>query len=160
MIGSLPRAQLMPILGALLLGTLMTSLSTLIVTTALPVVIASLGGLELYSWAFAAALLTSTISYPIAGKLSDLYGRKTLYMIGMTLFMLGSALSGTAQSIEQLIVFRALQGLGAGTVQPTVSALIADLFPPEQRGKWQGVNGAIWGISSIVGPILGGVVAE
>src|SRR5438093_13596260 len=106
MIASLPRAQLMPIVGALLLGTLMTSLSTLIVSTALPVVIASLGGLEFYSWAFAAALLTQTIAYPIAGKLSDLYGRKTLYMIGMAVFMLGSALSGPSQNIVQLIVFR------------------------------------------------------
>lgn len=160
MISSLPRSQLVPILAALLLGTLMTALSTLIVTTALPVVIASLGGLELYSWAFAAALLTSTIAYPIAGRLSDLFGRKALYLVGMTLFMVGSALCGAAQSIEQLIAFRAMQGLGAGSVQPTVSALIADLFAPQQRGKWQGINGAIWGMSSILGPILGGMLAE
>ncbi|HZT07422.1 MAG TPA: MDR family MFS transporter [Chloroflexota bacterium] len=157
---TLTRSQLAPILVGLLLGTLMTSLSQLIVATALPVVIAALGGMELYSWAFAAALLTSTIVVPIAGKLSDLYGRKTLYLIGMAIFLAGSALAGTAQTIQQLILFRALQGAGAGCVSPSVSALIADLFPPEQRGRWQGINGAIWGLSSVVGPILGGYLAE
>jgi EmrB/QacA subfamily drug resistance transporter len=148
------------VLAALLLGTLMTSLSQLIISTALPVVIASLGGIELYSWAFAATLLTSTIVVPIAGKLSDLYGRKKLYLIGMAIFIAASALAGASQTIHQLIAFRALQGLGAGCVSPAVSALIADLFPPEERGRWQGINGAIWGLSSVVGPILGGFLAE
>jgi len=157
---ALPRAQLVPILVALLLGTLMTSLSQLIVATALPLVIASLGGIELYSWAFAAALLTATIVTPIAGKLSDLYGRKALYLVGMAIFILGSVLSGASQTIHQLIIFRAIQGIGAGCVSPSVSALIADLFPPEERGRWQGINGAIWGLSSVVGPILGGYLAE
>src|SRR5689334_11777129 len=138
----------------------MTSLSQLIVSTALPLVIASLGGIELYSWAFAAALLTSTIVVPIAGKLSDLYGRKTLYLIGMTIFIAGSALAGASQTIQQLIMFRALQGIGAGCVSPSVSALIADLFPPDRRGRWQGINGAIWGLSSVIGPIMGGYLAE
>ncbi|MEA2641918.1 MAG: hypothetical protein QOF51_3312, partial [Chloroflexota bacterium] len=160
MIDTLTRRQLLPILLALLLGTLMTSLSTLIVSTALPVVIAALGGMDLYSWAFAAALVTQTVVYPLAGKLSDLYGRKTVYLIGITVFIGGSALAGAAQSIQQLIVFRAIQGLGAGAVQPTVSALIADLFPPAQRARWQGANGAIWGLASILGPIMGGYLAE
>ncbi|MPZ13294.1 MAG: DHA2 family efflux MFS transporter permease subunit [Chloroflexi bacterium] len=160
MVTSLSRGQLWAVLVALLLGTLMTSLSVLIVATAIPVVVASLGGLELYSWVIAAALLTSTVVYPIAGRMSDLYGRRTLYFVGMAVFMLGSALSGAAQSIEELILFRALQGIGAGCVQPTVSALIADLFPPERRGRWQGINGAIWGLASAVGPVLGGYFAE
>src|SRR5262245_60113719 len=112
----LPRSQLRPVLVALLLGTLMTSLSQLIVATALPLIVAALGGIELYSWAFAAALLTSTVVVPIAGRLSDIYGRKRLYLIGMTIFIAGSALSGAAQTIHQLIIFRALQGLGAGCV--------------------------------------------
>lgn len=159
-ISRLPRAQLVPVLAALLLGTVMTSLSYLIVTTALPVVVASLGGMHLYSWIFASAMLTATVVVPIAGRMSDVYGRKALYLLGMSLFIAGSALSGAAQTAEQLIVFRGLQGLGAGCVQPTVSALIADLFEPEQRGRWQGVNGAIWGLASIIGPILGGYLAE
>jgi EmrB/QacA subfamily drug resistance transporter len=160
MAASLPRAQLVAIISALLLGTLMTSLSQLIVVTALPLVVASLGGLDLYSWVFAAALLASTVVVPIGGKLSDLYGRRKVYLTGMVVFMGGSALCGAAQSIEQLIVFRAIQGMGAGCVQPAVSALLADLFPPEQRGRWQGINGAIWGLSSVVGPILGGYLAQ
>src|SRR5205807_2645682 len=127
---------------------------------ALPVVIAALGGIELYSWAFAAALIASTVVYPLAGKLSDLYGRKLLYLVGMGVFIGGSALAGASQTIVQLIVFRAVQGLGAGAVQPTVSALIADLFPPEQRARWQGANGAIWGLAAILGPISGGYLAE
>ncbi len=160
MTATLPRSRLTPVLSAMLLGTLMTSLSQLIVTTALPVVVGALGGIELYSWVFAAAMLASTVMVPIAGKLSDLFGRKTLYLIGMTIFIAGSALCGAAQSIGQLILFRAIQGIGAGCVQPTVSALLADIFPPEQRGRWQGVNGAIWGLSSVLGPVLGGYLAE
>jgi EmrB/QacA subfamily drug resistance transporter len=156
----LSRGRLAVVLTALLLGTLMTSLSTLVLTTALPVIIATLGGMELYSWAFGAALLTSTVMVPIAGKLSDLYGRRALYLSGMAMFLLGSALCGAARDIEQLIAFRALQGLGAGCVSPAVSALIADLFEPAQRGRWQGINGAIWGLSSVAGPILGGYLAE
>jgi EmrB/QacA subfamily drug resistance transporter len=144
----------------MLLGTLMSSLSQLIVTTALPVVVGSLGGMEVYSWVFAAALLTSTVTVPIAGKLSDLFGRKAIYLTGMVIFIAGSALCGAAQSIGQLILFRAVQGIGAGCIQPAVSALIADIFPPEQRGRWQGVNGAIWALSSILGPVLGGYLAE
>jgi EmrB/QacA subfamily drug resistance transporter len=159
-IAQLTRGQLTAILSALLLGTLMTSLSQLIITTALPVVIASLGGLELYSWVFASALLASTIVYPIAGKLSDLFGRKRLYLIGMAVFMLGSALCGASQSIEQLICFRALQGIGAGCVQPSVSAMLADLFEAHERARWQGINGAIWGLASVLGPVLGGYLAE
>jgi EmrB/QacA subfamily drug resistance transporter len=157
---TLPRAQLTPVLAAMLLGTLMSSLSQLIVTTALPVVVGALGGIEVYSWVFAAALLTSTVTVPIAGKLSDLFGRKTIYLIGITIFIAGSALAGAAHSIGQLIVFRAVQGIGAGCVQPSVSALLADIFPAEQRGRWQGVNGAIWGLSSVLGPALGGYLAE
>ena len=160
MIAQLSRGQLSAIIVALMLGTLMTSLSQLIVTTALPVVIASLGGIELYSWVFASALLAATIVYPIAGKLSDLFGRKSLYLIGMAVFMLGSALSGASQSIEQLVCFRALQGVGAGCVQPSVSAMLADLFEANERAKWQGVNGAIWGLASVLGPVLGGYLAE
>jgi EmrB/QacA subfamily drug resistance transporter len=144
----------------MLLGTLMSSLSQLSVTTALPVVVGALGGMEVYSWVFVAALLTSTVTVPIAGKLSDLFGRKTIYLIGMAIFIGGSALAGASQSIGQLILFRAVQGIGAGCIQPAVSALVADIFPAEQRGRWQGINGAIWGLSSVLGPTLGGYLAE
>lgn len=157
---ALSRARLAVILAALLLGTLMTAMSHLIITTAMPVVVASLGGLDLYSWAFASMLLSTVVVGPIAGKLSDLYGRKIVYLTGMSVFLAGSALCGTARSMEELILFRGIQGLGAGGVSPIASALMADLLPPEKRGRWQGANGAIWGLASALGPLAGGYLAE
>ena len=145
---------------ALMLGMFLAALDSTIVGTALPSIVGKLGGIALYSWVFSAYLLTSTTTVPIYGKLADLYGRKPLFLFGTSLFLLGSILSGAAQSMEQLIIFRALQGLGAGAVQPLVLTIIGDIFALEQRAKVQGLFSGVWGLSSIVGPALGGLIVD
>jgi EmrB/QacA subfamily drug resistance transporter len=145
---------------ALMLGMALAALDTTIVGTALPSIVGQLGGISLYSWVFSAYLLTSTTTVPIYGKLADLYGRKPLFLFGTFLFLLGSILSGTAQSMEQLIIFRALQGLGAGAVLPIVLTIIGDIFVLEERARVQGLFSGVWGVSSIVGPALGGLIVD
>src|SRR5207248_9429456 len=113
-----------------------------------------------YTWVSIAYLLTSTVMVPIYGKLSDLFGRKPIFLIGVVLFLAGSALSGAAQDMNQLIAFRAFQGLGAGALMPIAIAVVGDLFTPRERGKWQGVTGAVWGFSAVVGPTLGGWITQ
>src|SRR3972149_6711400 len=130
------------------------------VGTAMPTVIASLGGLESYSWVFSAYVLASTASTPIAGKLSDLYGRKLFFLLGVGLFLFGSALCGAAQTMEQLIAFRAIQGLGGGILFPITLAIIGSIFPPERRGQMQGVMSSVWGVARVVGPALGGFIVD
>src|SRR5438445_6101278 len=120
---------------ALMLGMFLAALDTTIVGTALPSIVGKLGGISLYSWVFSAYLLTSTTTVPIYGKLADLYGRKPLFLFGSGLFLLGSILSGAAQSMEQLIVFRAIQGLGAGAVMPIVLTIIGDIYDLQQRAR-------------------------
>src|SRR5579883_2093203 len=137
---------------ALMLGMFLTALDTTIVGTALPSIVGKLGGITLYSWVFSIYLLTSTTTVPIYGKLADLYGRKPLFLFGSSLFLLGSMACGTAQTMEQLIVFRAIQGLGAGAVLPIVLTIIGDIFPLEERARLQGFFSGVWGLSSIVGP--------
>ncbi len=134
----------------------MSALEATAVATAMPTAISQLGGVSHYSWVFSAYLLTSTTSVPMFGKLADLYGRQRIYQISAALFLLGTALSGAAGSMEQLILFRALQGLGAGGVQPISVTLIGDIYSLEERGRIQGLFSGIWGISSLVGPALGG----
>lgn len=145
---------------ALMLGMALSALDTTIVGTALPSIVGQLGGISLYSWVFSAYLLTSTVTVPIYGKLADLYGRKPIFLIGSFLFLLGSILSGAAQSMVQLIIFRALQGLGAGAVLPIVLTIIGDIFTLEARAKVQGVFSSVWGVSSIVGPAVGGLIVD
>ncbi len=142
------------------LGMLLAALDQTIVSTAMPKVVAHLGGFELYSWVFTAYMLTSTVTVPIYGKLSDLYGRKVFFMFGMVVFMVGSVLSGGAATMTQLIIFRGIQGIGAGALMPVALAVIGDLFPPGQRGKVQGLMGTVFGISSVVGPTLGGYITD
>jgi EmrB/QacA subfamily drug resistance transporter len=163
--GATPAMQLdqrakLEILGAVMLGLLLGALDQTIVSVALPTIVTELGGQSLLTWTITIYLLTSTITVPFYGKLSDLYGRKPLLMIGITLFLLGSALSGLSQSMEQLILFRGIQGLGAGALFPISLAVIGDLFTPAERGKYQGLFGAVFGLSSIVGPLLGGWLTE
>ena len=158
-LGLSPRAKL-EILGAVLLGLLLGALDQTIVGVALPRIVTELGGQTLYVWSVTIYLLTSTITVPFYGKLSDLYGRKPLLMIGIGLFLLGSALSGLSQDIYQLIAFRGLQGLGAGALFPISLAVIGDLYTPAERGKYQGLFGAVFGLSSIVGPLAGGWLTE
>ena len=154
-----PRAK-KEILFAILMGLFLGALDQTIVSVALPTIITELGGQALYTWSVTIYLLTSTITVPFYGKLSDLYGRKPLLMIGIVLFLVGSALSGLSQNMEQLIIFRGIQGLGAGALFPISLAVIGDLFTPAERGRYQGLFGAVFGLSSIIGPLLGGFLTE
>ncbi len=156
----LDRRAKFEILGAILLGLFLGALDQTVVGTALPRIVTDLGGNELYTWVVTIYLLTSTITVPFYGKLSDLYGRKPLLMIGITLFLVGSALSGLSQQMWQLILFRGIQGIGAGALFPISLAVIGDLFTPAERGKYQGLFGAVFGISFLVGPALGGFLTD
>src|SRR5258708_2214372 len=145
---------------ALMLGMSLAALDTTIVGTAMPSIVGKLGGITLYSWVFSSYLLTSTTTVPIYGKLADLYGRKPLFIFGSLLFLIGSVASGSAQSMEQLILFRAIQGLGAGAVQPMVLTIIGDIYALHERARVQGLFSGVWGISSVVGPAIGGLIVD
>lgn len=145
---------------ALMLGMALAALDTTIVGTALPSIVGKLGGINLYSWVFSAYLLTSTTTVPIYGKLADLFGRKPLFLFGVAVFLIGSIASGAAQSMEQLVIFRAIQGLGAGAVLPLVLTIIGDIFALEERARVQGLFSGVWGISSIIGPAVGGLIVD
>jgi len=153
------RAKIIVIV-ALMLGMSLAALDTTIVGTALPSIVGKLGGIALYSWVFSVYLLTSTTTVPIYGKLADLYGRKPIFLFGSGLFLLGSILCGSAQSMEQLIIFRAIQGLGAGAVMPIVLTIIGDIYELKARAKVQGLFSGVWGLSSIVGPAMGGLIVD
>jgi EmrB/QacA subfamily drug resistance transporter len=157
---TMSRPQLILVIASVMLGMLLAALDQTIVGTAMPRIIAQLNGLEHYAWVATAYLLASTVMVPIYGKLSDIYGRKPFFLLGMLLFLLGSALSGASQTMTQLIFFRAIQGLGAGAMMPIVQAIIGDIFPPAERGKWQGLLMAVFGLSSIVGPTAGGWITD
>ncbi|MCM8750347.1 MFS transporter [Thermomicrobiaceae bacterium CFH 74404] len=157
---SLSRERRWFVVAGVLLGMLLSSLDQTVVGTAMPRIIAELNGLNHYSWVFTAYMLASTVSIPIYGKLSDLYGRRVFFAGGMVIFLIGSALCGQAQDMTQLILFRGLQGLGAGAMMPIAIAIVGDIFPPAERGKWQGLMMAVFGLSSIVGPWLGGWLTD
>ncbi|GAB6935866.1 MDR family MFS transporter [Calditerricola yamamurae] len=148
------------VLAALMLGMLLAALDSTIVSTAMPRIVAELGGLTYYSWVFSAYMLTSTVCVPIFGKFSDLYGRRRMYQLGLALFVTGSALCGFASTMMELILFRALQGVGAAALMPVALTIIGDLFPPDQRGKVQGLFGSVFGIASIAGPAIGGILTD
>src|SRR5437660_3379623 len=154
------RGRLISILIGVMLGMLLASLDQTIVGTALPHIVADLGGLEHYAWVVTAYLLASTVTVPIYGKLSDIYGRRVFFIGGMIIFLIGSALAGTSQNMTQLIIYRGIQGLGAGGMMPIALAIIGDIFPPSERGKWQGLFVAVFGFSSIVGRALGGWITD
>lgn len=136
------------------------ALEATVVSTAMPTVIATLGGLAHYSWVFSAYLLTSTASVPIWGRLSDLYGRRRLYLTGVTVFLVGSALAGASASMTQLIVFRAIQGLGAGAIIPLGMTIIGELYSLEERPRTQALFSGVWGVASIGGPLVGGYITD
>ena len=136
------------------------ALEATVVSTAMPTVIATLGGLAHYSWVFSAYLLTSTASVPIWGRLSDLYGRRRLYLAGVLVFLVGSALSGAAGTMTQLIVFRAIQGLGAGAIIPLGMTIVGELYSLEERARTQALFSGVWGIASILGPLVGGYITD
>lgn len=157
---TLSRGRLISVLIGVMLGMLLSALDQTIVGTALPRIIANLGGLEHYAWVATSYLLASTVSIPLYGKLSDIYGRRFFFIGGMVLFLIGSALSGTSQDMTQLIIYRGVQGLGAGALMPLAIAIIGDIFPPSERGKWQGLITAVFGLATIVGPIIGGAITD
>ena len=123
-------------------------------------IVAELGGMEHYSWLATAAMLVSAVSVPIVGKLSDLYGRRGFYIGGLAVFMVGSVMAGLAQDFWFLVAARAVQGLGMGTLMPLSQTIIGDIVPPRQRGKYQGLMGAVFGVTSVAGPIAGGFITD
>ncbi len=146
--------------AGVMLGMFLAALEATVVGTAMPTVIASLGGLDRYSWVFSAYLLTSTVTVPVWGRLSDLYGRRLFYLIGVAFFLVGSALSGASQSITQLIAFRAIQGLGAGALIPLSMTINGDIYTLRERTRMQGLFSGVWGLASILGPLAGGFITD
>ena len=145
---------------ALLLAMAVVALEQTVVSTAMPSIIAQLHGLDIYPWVFSAYLLASTVTTPIYGKLADLWGRKPILLFGLVVFTVGSVCSGRASSMPELIAMRVVQGLGAGAVGPMVLTLLGDLFSLEQRARVQGLFSAVWGVSSVAGPLLGGYLTD
>jgi len=157
---SLPPRTKLTILGAILLTMFLASLDQTVVGTALPRIVTDLNGASLYAWVVSAYLLSSTVTVPIYGKFSDVFGRKVMLMIGVCLFLAGSWLSGASQNMNELVAFRAVQGLGAGALFPIVIAIIGDLYSPRERGRFQGLFGAVFALSFIVGPFIGGWITD
>lgn len=146
--------------AGVLTGTFLAALEATVVSTAMPTVISSLGGLSHYSWVFSAYLITATVTVPVWGKLSDLYGRRLLYQIGIAIFLVGSVLSGLSVSMAQLIIFRALQGLGAGALVPLGLTIIGDIYAIKERARVQALFSGVWGLASVVGPVVGGFITD
>jgi EmrB/QacA subfamily drug resistance transporter len=145
---------------ALFASTFLVSLDAAVISTAMPTVIGQIGGIHLYAWVFSAYLLTSTVSVPIYGKLADLYGRKPVYLVATTIFLISSMLCGQAQTMEQLIAFRLLQGLGAGGMLPITQTILGDQYTLAERARITGLFSSVWGISGLLGPAIGGFISE
>jgi EmrB/QacA subfamily drug resistance transporter len=148
------------VLGGLMLGVLLSALDSTVVGTSLPKVVADIHGFEQIGWVFSAYMLASTLVIPISGKFSDLYGRRPVYLLGLLVFIIGSALCGTVRDMTQLILCRGLQGVGGGMLFPVAMATVADLYAPSERGKVQGAIGAMFGFASVVGPFIGGWIVD
>jgi EmrB/QacA subfamily drug resistance transporter len=153
------RRRRLVVLGVML-SIFLAAMESTVVSTAMPRVVASLGGLEIYSWVFSGFLLTSTVTMPLWGRLSDLLGRRRVFLAGLALFLVGTALSGLAQTMAQLIGFRMLQGLGAGSLMTIGMTIIGELFGLERRARMQGYISGIWGIASLAGPLVGGLLTD
>jgi EmrB/QacA subfamily drug resistance transporter len=156
----LGKRRTLIVFAGLMLGMLVAALNQTIVATAAPRIVADLGGFQQYSWVFSAYVLCMTISVPLYGKLSDLYGRRPFFVLGIGLFAIGSVLAGLAPTFELLIAGRAVQGLGAGGLIPLAIAVIGDIIPPRRRGKWQGLTSGVFAVSSVLGPATGGWIAD
>jgi EmrB/QacA subfamily drug resistance transporter len=156
----LSHREKLEVLLAVMLGLFLGALDQTIVGPALPTIVSQLAGNDLYVWTVTAYLLTSTISVPFWGKLSDLYGRKPIFMIGIVLFLIGSALSGLSTNMAMLIFFRGIQGIGAGSLFPVALSIIGDMYTPAERGRYQGLFGAVFGVAFVAGPLIGGWLTE
>ena len=159
-VGGLNKARIVFILLGTMLCLFLAALDMTIVATALPRIVADLGGISQISWVVAAYLVMSTSLVPVVGRMSDIYGRRLLFIIGIGVFLLGSALAGISQNMLQLIIFRGVQGAGAAVLMSNTFTVIGDIFPPAERGKWQGLIGAVFGVASIVGPLAGGYLTD
>ena len=137
-------------------GLLLAALDQTIVATAMPTIVGELGGLEYYSWVVTAYLLSSTVSTPLFGKISDLYGRRVIFQVAILIFLVGSLLAGLAQGMVQLILFRGIQGIGAGGVMTMTFAIVGDVVSPRQRGRYIGLLAGVWAFASVIGPLIGG----
>jgi EmrB/QacA subfamily drug resistance transporter len=155
---NLPRRRL--VTGACMLAIFMAAVEGTIVSTAMPTIVADLGGFRLYSWVFSAYFLTQAVTTPIYGRLADLFGRKPVFYVGAGIFLIGSAACGFTWSMISLIVFRTFQGLGAGAVQALASTIVGDIYAPADRARLQGWLSSIWGIAAVIGPLLGGFIVE
>ncbi len=156
----LSHRRVLIIIGALMLGMFLAALDQTIVSTALPTIVADLHGASHLAWIVVAYLLTATVSTPLWGKLGDQYGRKFFFQAAIVIFLCGSALSGLSQSMTELIAFRAVQGVGAGGLMVGAQAIVGDVVSPRERGRYQGLFGAVFGVASVIGPVLGGVFVE
>src|SRR5580698_5522710 len=166
-IQKIPSIDIMPsqsktsrplVIASVMASMAMVAIEATIVSTAMPQIVTQLGGLHLYSWVFSAFLLTQTAMTVVFGKLADLYGRKPVMLIGIAIFLVGSVLAGFAWSMPAMIVFRLIQGVGAGAIQPVTLTVVADLYPARERGKIQGYLASVWAISAILGPVVGGLI--
>jgi EmrB/QacA subfamily drug resistance transporter len=157
---NLTIGRILAIYSGLMVTLFLAALDQTIVATALPRIVSDLGGITQYSWVFTAYMLTSTVTVPLYGKLGDVYGRKNLFLFAIAVFLLGSLLCGAATTMTQLVLFRAVQGVGAGGLFPLSLAVIGNIVPPRDRGRWQGLIGAVFAAASIIGPAVGGFIVD